>query len=633
MRPILILLSTLGVGAAQLEPGILGVHRLDNGNTVIAIEHFNDCDSGLVLEVDSLGRTVWAYLGGGLVNVHTARRLRNGNTLVTATQANRVIEVDRVGNVVWSIGSLSYPNDAYRLDNGNTLITDRDNDRVIEVNPGGSVVWSYTDLVRPHNGSRLANGNTLICDSERDRVVEVDQAGAIVWRCDDGLSWPRSAQRLGNGNTLIADSRNARIVEVDTAGQQVWSVSTHPNTSYVAERLMNGLTLISSPGLVYEVDSSGSVAWQWPGTLSITVDEFLVRNPVTGLQLFAHVHRPMMTSAVRLPAVVLVPDGVCPGTYFDSTGLADLIAANGFAAMHFDADGRGRSDEFPEDYYGRINQEGLKACVAALAGMSYVDTARIGILTEGYGITLAVGMLAGPTSPPTAKFLVDFEGPADRYQSWEGGGGVVPVPPDSESFWQEREAVRFMSRVPCHYLRVQTAQDHNPHITDNRHCIALIDSATKGGLLDQGTSPWTRVNDSVMNEPNRFYTLEDPPVWIPEAGEAFTPVRYLLYLRELIGLLEQTPVRDHTPVGSPAKVITARPNPFRTRTAFHLTGQGQSAVQVIDMTGRLVRTLPPAERPVWDGRDELGQEVPSGVYYCRLRDSRTSVSGRLVKSR
>jgi hypothetical protein len=633
-QPILILLSVLGVGMAQLELTVLGVDRLQNGNTLIATGNFGTCDSGLVLEVDSFGRIVWAHLGGGLANVHTARRLSSGNILITATEANRVIEVDRAGSMVWSIDSgLAYPNEAYRLGNGNTLITDRDNDRVIEVSRVGNIVWSYNNLVRPHNANRLANGNTLICDSDRDRVIEVNQAGVIVWRCDNGLSWPRSAQRLDNGNTLIADSRHNRIVEVDTAGQRVWSVSTFPQTNYMAERLANGRTLISCPGLVYEVDSSGAVAWQWPGSQPIIVDSFFVRNPATGLQLFVHVHRPTLTSADPVPAVVLVPDGILPGSYFDSTGLADLIAANGFAVMHFDVDGRGRSDVFPEDYCGRVNQEGLKACIEALAGLSYVDTARIGILTEGYGITLAVGMLAGPATPPPVRFLVDFEGPADRYQSCIDSGGAVPVPVIDDSFWQVREAVRYMSRVACHYLRVQTAEDHNPHIRDNRHCIALIDSATSGGLLDHGISPWTRVNDSAMNEPNRFYTVEDPPVWIPEAGEAYTPIRYLLYLRELLGLLEQTPVRERTTISSPAMVIIARPNPFRFNTVldFGNVPAYHAEVHVLDAAGRLVRALPVDGGTVWDGRDGLGHEVASGVYYCRVRNSRTSVSARLVK--
>jgi hypothetical protein len=625
------LLFVLGIGMAQLEPAFLGFDRLDNGNTLVATVRFNTCDSGLVLEVDSLGQVVWAFLEGGLANVHTARRLANGNMLMSATTANRVIEFDEFGNEVWSMeDGLSYPNEAFRLENGNTLVTDRNNDRVVEVDRGGNIVWSYTNLVRPHNGSRLASGNTLMCDSERDQVVEVDPAGAVVWRCAGGLSWPRSAQRLDNGNTLIADSRHNRVVEVDTAGDEVWS-SSMSGMPYMAERLANGRTLVSAADRMVELDSSGPIVWQWPKTVGVGVDEFRVYNPGSGCSLWVHIHYPIASPVAPVPAVVLVPDGLHTGAVFDTNGLADLIAENGFAAMHFDVDGRGKSDSFAEDYYGPVNQEGLQSCIAALAGMSYVDTSRIGILTEGYGITLATGMLADPAYPRTARFLVDFEGPADRWQSYVGGGGVVPVPPDSESFWQEREAVRFMSRMPCLYLRVQTQEDHNPHITDNRHCIALIDSATMGGLNDQGISPWTRVNDAEMNEPNRFYTVEDPPVWIPEAGEAYTPIRYLLYLRELIDLLEQTTVMDRTTADRPAVVVAARPNPFRTRTAFDFSGQDRPVVQILDMAGRQVRRLAASERPVWDGRDETGHQVPNGIYYCRFEGSPVRVSQKLVK--
>ena len=58
---------------------------------------------------------------------------------------------------------------------------------------------------------------------------------------------------------------------------------------------------------------------------------------------------------------------------------------------------------------------------------------------------------------PRVKFLLDFEGPADRYQICPDSGGFVPVPADSEAFWQEREAARFMKQVPAAYLRIQTA--------------------------------------------------------------------------------------------------------------------------------------------------------------------------------
>lgn len=133
-----------------------GIERLPNGNTLI-------CDAGSigqptarVIEVDSVGYLVWAYVRGDIQWAHTARRLDSGNTLITATDSNRVFEVTPGCDVVWEMRSgLNYPNEAYRLANGHTLITDRNNNRVIEVDPARNIVWSYTGLNGPHNGRRL----------------------------------------------------------------------------------------------------------------------------------------------------------------------------------------------------------------------------------------------------------------------------------------------------------------------------------------------------------------------------------------------------------------------------------------------------------------------------------------------
>ena len=54
------------------------------------------------------------------------------------------------------------------------------------------------------------------------------------------------------------------------------------------------------------------------------------------------------------------------------------------------------------------------------------------------------------------------------------------------------------------------------------------------------------------------------------------------------------------------------------------------ALELYDPIGRLVRTLSagpggpkPSEVLRWNGRDESGREVSSGVYFYRTRDGRT----------
>jgi hypothetical protein len=628
------LVLAVGTALGQVQ-FVAGIQRLDNGNTVVTDAGGESSATARILEVDTAGQVVWAYLKSDIPWAHTARRLANGNTLITGTNANRVLEIDPVGDSVWAFSdSLDYPNDAYRLDNGNTLITDRDNNRVIEVTPDGTRVWSYNNLDGPHNGNRLANGNTLICDSNRNLVIEVDSAGETVWQYGVNLWWPRSAERLANGGTLIADSYNDRVIEVDSSQSVVWDYHV-PGFPFMADRLANGNTLMSVQMRVLEVRPDSAIVWAWPGNDTVRVDTLHVVNPVSGGVITAHVHLPTHNVTTgSLPAVVLVPDGLYPGNVFDTSGLSDMIAADGFAALTFDPEGRGSSRQYPEDYDGAVHQAGLQACLDVLDTLSYVDTSRVGILSVGYGVTMAAGMLAHcPPSWPV-KFLIDFEGPADRYETSSDSGGPVPVSPDSQSFWQYREASRDMSQISCRYLRIQTAKDHNPRILDNRDCIVLIDSATAG------VAPWTRVNDSVMNPPDRTFTIADPPVWIPEIQEYHTPIRYLLYLRELAnaGAPSGLHARPALPSGSTGPLVVF-PNPAARRVSvrYCLPKPGAVSVGVYDAEGRLVKLL--ARGPAtagehqawWDGAGKTGRAAAAGVYYCRVQGQGFAATRKLVR--
>ncbi|GAC1544689.1 MAG: hypothetical protein NVS2B17_26130 [Candidatus Velthaea sp.] len=66
---------------------------------------------------------------------------------------------------------------ASRLPDGNTLITDSNNNRIIEIDRDKHVVWSYSTLASggnpnplPTRAVRLRNGDTLISDQFSDRV-------------------------------------------------------------------------------------------------------------------------------------------------------------------------------------------------------------------------------------------------------------------------------------------------------------------------------------------------------------------------------------------------------------------------------------------------------------------------------
>ena len=85
----------------------------------------------------------------------------------------------------------------------------------------------------------------------------------------------------------------------------------------------------------------------------------------------------------------------------------------------------------------------------------------------------------------------------------------------------------------------------------------------------------------------------------------------------------------------------ARPNPFQDETRLSLRSDraGLASLGIFGADGRLVRTftgldlLPGAHGLTWDGRDDSGSPVPSGVYFYRWTAGGGVARGMVVKTR
>jgi hypothetical protein len=93
---------------------------------------------------------------------------------------------------------------------------------------------------------------------------------------------------------------------------------------------------------------------------------------------------------------------------------------------------------------------------------------------------------------------------------------------------------------------------------------------------------------------------------------------------------------DSRPAGF--AVLGNHPNPFNPSTTitFSLPESGKASLTVYDITGRKVRTLV-SERMiagvhsvVWDGRDERGEMVASGIYLARLESGTTARTVKML---
>ncbi len=81
------------------------------------------------------------------------------------------------------------------------------------------------------------------------------------------------------------------------------------------------------------------------------------------------------------------------------------------------------------------------------------------------------------------------------------------------------------------------------------------------------------------------------------------------------------------------------PNPFRTETeiGFVLKAGGRVLVRIYDVSGRRVRTLlegirAPNERHrlTWDGKNDAGEPVANGLYFCQLVTPEFSETRKIV---
>jgi len=89
---------------------------------------------------------------------------RGGPSVVVAdSENNRIVEYQREGEEwvrswTYADAKMEWPRDADRLPNGNTLITDTHSNRIIEINGSGDVVWKVS-YPRAYEAERLGTGD------------------------------------------------------------------------------------------------------------------------------------------------------------------------------------------------------------------------------------------------------------------------------------------------------------------------------------------------------------------------------------------------------------------------------------------------------------------------------------------
>jgi hypothetical protein len=104
------------------------------------------------------------------------------------------------------------------------------------------------------------------------------------------------------------------------------------------------------------------------------------------------------------------------------------------------------------------------------------------------------------------------------------------------------------------------------------------------------------------------------------------------------GVFTSAEIRELPAMPGALSLYANYPNPFNagTRISFELPHESTVTLQIHDIRGRVLRTLldqnmsPGLHQILWNGLDQSGHAVPSGLYFCRLNAEGKALTQRMA---
>lgn len=130
----------------------------------------------------------------------------------------------------------------------------------------------------------------------------------------------------------------------------------------------------------------------------------------------------------------------------------------------------------------------------------------------------------------------------------------------------------------------------------------------------------------------------DADAWMQLAGGCGLAVEPVLVPAQQGMVQLSRPQVSVVPVTQLAELMPAHPNPFNPQTVieYSLPEAQQVELSIFDLSGRMVRRLEQGQRTAgnhsvtWQGEDDQGRRVPSGMYLARFTAGRVSQTQRLM---
>lgn len=246
----------------NLSDGPQGASFL-NLTLVAELTSNNGTGGNRILEFGADGRPRWEVKD--LQFPIDAHWLRGDRLLIAEYNAQRVLERDRSGKIVWEKKVNGNPVSCQRLANGNTVIATYTH--VLEVTPGGTErynlqVNTLTNGQQVYNAVKLRNGS-LACVTGAAVVLVTPEGKKLKdWMLGaNNFNWS-SVEELPGGRLLLAFMGTGKVLEIGPDGKPLWEA--HVPGCCHAVRLPNGNTLVAcmQQQKVVEVNRAGKTVWE-----------------------------------------------------------------------------------------------------------------------------------------------------------------------------------------------------------------------------------------------------------------------------------------------------------------------------------------------------------------------------------
>ena len=161
--------------------------------------------------------------------------------------------------------------------------------------------------------------------------------------------------------------------------------------------------------------------------------------------------------------------------------------------------------------------------------------------------------------------------------------------------------------------------------------VDIVDLVLVAGAFDEAAAP------SLYPQVLELFTAADVRQWLVQAQQLSltdaTSLRGILFLEQLLAAL----------IPKETVLLPNYPNPFNPETwiPYRLEEDASVTLTIYDGDGRIVRTLEVGHRVAafyesrskaiyWDGRNEIGEQVASGVYFYHLSAGDYSATRKML---